>query len=62
MCIVVVVVFGNFLPRTGTSRDILGTVLANMSKNTVNASRTEMPALIFSPVKKRSEVNEQRRN
>jgi len=36
-------------PSIGTSRDVLGTLSANMSRNTVNANRTEIPTEIFSP-------------
>jgi len=36
-------------PSIGTSRDVLGTLSANMSRNTVNANKTEIPTEIFSP-------------
>ena len=39
----------NGLPSIGTSSDVLGTLSASINKKTVNASRTDIPALIFSP-------------
>lgn len=33
----------------GTSREVRGTLSASINKNTVNASRTEIPTDIFSP-------------
>lgn len=38
-----------YLPMSGIASDVRGMLSAIMSRNTVNASRTDMPSEIFSP-------------